>query len=227
MQPFNKEQASSYDERFAKLAPQRDALHLLIRILFGDLPERARILCVGAGTGAEVIALAKAFPGFEFTAVEPSQPMLEVCQKRAHEEGIASRCVFHHGYVHTLPPSDSFDAATSLLVSQFLIQRADRVEFFEKIAQRLRPGAFLVNSDLSGDLASEESEGLKDFWQKMLLYSGTPLDNVKSCFEAWKRGVAILPPDQVAAIMTDGGFESPTLFYQSLFIHAWSARRQD
>ena len=128
MQAFNKEQAATYDERFAKLAPQRDALHLLIRILLGDLPERARVLCVGAGTGAELLALARAFPGFAFTAVEPAQAMLEVCEKRAHEEGVADRCVFHHGYLATLPAGEPFDVATSLLVSQFLKVRAERVE---------------------------------------------------------------------------------------------------
>lgn len=127
---FDKEQAAAYDERFAKLAPLKDSLHLLIRILFSELPERARILCVGVGTGAELIALAKAFPGFEFAAVEPSEPMLEVCKQRAREEGIASRCTFHNGFVHTLPASEPYDAATSILVSQFLVQRADRVGFF-------------------------------------------------------------------------------------------------
>ena len=39
---FNKEQAAAYDARFAKLAPLKDSLHLLIRILFSELPERAR-----------------------------------------------------------------------------------------------------------------------------------------------------------------------------------------
>lgn len=227
MQAFNKEQAATYDERFAKLAPQRDALHLLIRILLGDLPERARVLCVGAGTGAELLALARAFPGFEFTAVEPAQGMLEVCQQRAHDEGITSRCVFHHGYLSTLPHTEPFDVATSLLVSQFLKVRAERVEFFQQIAARLRPGAFLINADLSGDMASEEFAEMREFWQKMLLYTGTPLENALGCFEAWKNHVGVLPPDQVAAIITEGGFAKPTLFYQSLFIHGWYTRRLD
>lgn len=225
MQAFNKEHASNYDQRYAKLAPQRDALHLLIRILFSDLPSRSRILCVGAGTGAEMIALAKAFPNFEFTAVEPSEPMLDVCRERAAQEGITARCTFHHGYIHTLESSTPFDAATSLLVSQFLVDRSERVAFFEDIARRLRPGACLVNADLSADLDSPDSEGLKDFWAKMLVFSDSPPDQARNYLKGWKEHVGVLPPDQVAAIITDGGFEKPVLFSQSLFIHAWYAKR--
>jgi tRNA (cmo5U34)-methyltransferase len=222
---FNKEHAASYDERFARLAPLKDSLHLLIRILFSELPERARILCVGAGTGAELIALAQAFPGFEFTAVEPSKPMLEVCRKRAAEMGVALRCTFHHGYLHTLAASEPFDAATSVLVSQFLVQRVDRVAFFDAIAQRLRPGGLLVSADLSADLDAEESRGLKDFWRNMLLYSGVAEEQAGRFLEGWKGDVAVLPPAEVEGIIAEGAFAKPTLFYQSLFIHGWYARR--
>jgi tRNA (cmo5U34)-methyltransferase len=227
VQLFNQEQAAGYDERFARVAPLRDALHLLIEILLGDLPDRARILCVGAGTGAELIALARAFPTFQFTAVEPSLPMLEVCQRRAGEEGIASRCTFHHGLLHTLPPGEPFDAATSLLVSQFLVHQPERVAFFQAISQRLRPRAYLISADLAANLTSEDSEGLKTFWHQMLLYTGTPADAAKNYLQAWKTHVAVLPPREVAKIIAASGFDEPTLFYQSLFIHAWSARRPD
>ncbi|RYD68316.1 MAG: class I SAM-dependent methyltransferase, partial [Verrucomicrobiaceae bacterium] len=80
---FGPEQAAAYDARFAKFAPMRDALHLLAGSILATLPEDARILCVGAGTGAEVLALAQRFPHWRFTAVEPSAPMLELCRQKA------------------------------------------------------------------------------------------------------------------------------------------------
>lgn len=59
---FDRERASSYAQGWAKLAPTRAALHSLIRAILSDLPTDARILCVGVGTGTELIDLAEAFP---------------------------------------------------------------------------------------------------------------------------------------------------------------------
>ena len=80
---FNKENASSYDNQRAKLAPIKDALHLCIRMKLSKLPVDARILCVGVGTGTELIYLAQEFPQWHFTAVEPAPEMLKICRQRA------------------------------------------------------------------------------------------------------------------------------------------------
>lgn len=128
---FNQDRAAVYDTQFAKLVPMRDALHLLTRILLADFPADARILCVGAGTGLELIYLAEAFPQWQFTAVEPATAMLNICRQRTEACGIASRCTFHEGCLDSLPKSDAFDAATCLLVSQFIMQIEERRNFFQ------------------------------------------------------------------------------------------------
>src|SRR5690606_33160166 len=157
-----------YDQRFAKLAAMRDALHLLTSAVLADLPAEARILCVGAGTGHELIYLARKFPEWRFTAVEPSATMLEVCRRKAEECGITPRCVFHEGYLDSLPPAEPFEAATALLVSQFILSPIARAGFFRTIAARLRPGAFLVTADLASDPASATYQSLLNVWLRLM-----------------------------------------------------------
>ena len=59
---FDQKCASGYDRQWSKLAPLCDAMRLLIGALLSDLRADVRVLCVGAGTGAELIYLAQRFP---------------------------------------------------------------------------------------------------------------------------------------------------------------------
>ncbi len=222
---FDQAHAATYDQRFAKLAPLRDALHLLISAVFADLPAEARVLCVGAGTGAELLYLAQKFPGWHFAVVEPSAPMLAVCRTKAEAAGITARCVFHEGYLNTLPPSEPFDAATSLLVSQFILAPEARTAFFRAIAERLRPGGYLATADLASDTASPAYQSLLDVWLRLLRETGSPPEQLEKLRVTYERDVAVLPLAQVGAIIAAGGFATPTLFLQTGLIHAWLTKR--
>lgn len=219
------QQASSYDERWARTAPIRSALHFLLEAVFADLRADARILCVGAGTGEEIDYLARRYPQWTFTAVEPSGAMLDVCRDKAVKGGFASRCDFHEGYLESLPGGDSFDAATCFLVSQFILERKDRAAFFQAIAARLRPGAILASSDLASDTTSSEYDALLDTWLKMMQAAGIPAAGLEQMRAAYAKDVAVLPASEVASILKAGGFKQPALFYQAGLIHAWFSKR--
>ncbi|KAA3651350.1 MAG: class I SAM-dependent methyltransferase [Proteobacteria bacterium] len=219
------QQAAGYDTRWARTAPIRNALHFLLDAVFAGLPEDARILCVGAGTGEEINALATRHPMWTFTAVEPSGAMLAVCRSKADAGGYLSRCSFHEGYLATLPDPAPFDAATCFLVSQFITDRSARVDFFRSMADRLRPGGLLACADIAADTESTAYTALLTTWHNMLLAAGVPSSGVEQMREAYRRDVAVLPPAQVATIIADGGFDDPVLFHQAGLIHAWCARR--
>ncbi len=220
-------QASSYDQQWHKMAPINDALHLLTRTVLADLPEKANILCVGPGTGTEILYLAQQFPQWHFTAVEPSTAMLDVFRRRAEEHGISSRCVFHLGYLDSLPWNVSFDAATAFLVSQFILERFDRAKFFQSIAERLSPAGILISSDLAGDLAATDCQDLLDVWFRVMAGSGAlpSAEAIERMRAAYSRDVAVLPSQDVREIIAHGGFDSPVLFFQAGMIHAWFAKR--
>lgn len=221
---FDQQRAEAYDTQFARMAPMREALYLLMGAVLQDLPVQTHLLCVGAGTGAEILHLAGKFPQWKFTAVDPSGPMLQVCRRRIEEAGLASRCSFHEGFLDTLPEGDPFDAATSLLVSQFILSREARSGFFSEVARRLRPGGLLINSDLTADVESEAYRSLLEVWLKLMQTTGISPENVNRMKEAYARDVSILPAEEVSGLMAEGGFETPVLFLQTGLIHAWYAR---
>lgn len=222
---FDQQQAANYETRWAPIMALRESLHLQMRLILHGLPAAARVLCVGAGTGAEVLALARAFPGWRFTAVDPSAPMLEVCRQRATEAGIADRCEFHACYTHELLPGEPYDAATSILVSQFITDRAKRVGFYRELAARLRPAGWLVTADLTTS-PNGQHEGLYAVWQQMMRHVGATEEQITAMLAAYGRDVAMPHASELEALLAEGGFAHPVHFSQSLLIHAWFARRQ-
>ena len=219
------QQAASYDERWAKTAPIREALHFLLEAVFAELPADARLLCIGAGTGEEIAYLARRFPQWTFTAVEPSGAMLDVCRDKAVKGGFASHCEFHEGYLESLPGRDRFDAATCFLVSQFILEPEARMAFFRAIAARLHPGAILASSDLAADVSSRAYDALLQAWMHMMLAADIPAAGIEQMRAAYAKDVAILPAEQIAAIIQSGGFDKPVPFYQAGLIHAWFSTR--
>lgn len=219
------QQAETYDQQWAKLAPLRDGIHLLMASIFSRLPQDARMLCVGAGTGAEIHFLAKRFPEWTFVAAEPSSGMVEVAKSRAEQHGYANRCTFHTGYLETLPAGEPFDCAASLLVSQFLLDPRERAEFFRVIAGRLKPGGILTTSDLASDTEAPHYSSLLEVWLQTMTAADLSPERVQQMRAAYSRDVAILPTQSVEAIIASAGFAVPVQFYQAGLIHAWYCQR--
>lgn len=219
------QQAAGYDSQWAKTAPLRHCLHLLVDSLFAELPADARILCVGVGTGTELAHLAAQNPGWHFTAVEPAAAMLEVCRQRAEQAGFASRCDFHEGYLESLPVTEAHDAATCFLVSQFILEPPARSAFFAEIAERLRPGGLLASSDLSAEVDSAEYEVLLSAWMNMMAAAEVSAQAMARLRQAYANDVGVLSPQRTAEIIAAGGFTLPVPFFQAGLIRAWLSRR--
>lgn len=224
LKAFDASRAEIYDRQFEPLRAIKDAMHLVMHVHFASLPADARILIAGAGTGAEARFLAPLFPGWRFTLVDPAAPMLDVARRHAEAGGFADRCVFHVGFVSSLP-HEAHDAAASVLVSHFLTAASARQAFFEDIAARLKPGGLLFDADLCADPQEASFDAVMDLWLSMMAHSGMMDAEGKVRYRAmFGREFAAHGPAEVEAILGRAGFSSAACFQVAL-IRGWIASR--
>jgi tRNA (cmo5U34)-methyltransferase len=225
MTPFDEQHAAIYDTQFGSMAPIRDGLNLTATLALAQLPEDALILCAGAGTGAEALALAAAYPGWRFCLADPSAAMLAVARTKLDAAGILGRCIFHEGYLETLEQGEHYDGATSLLVSHFLTDSSEREAYFREIATRLKPGALFVNADLAADRSDPGFDRLMDIWIRGINASQMRPDQKSQYRERFGHAFAAHSPQEVVAMMKLAGFNDPVQIYQGMLIRSWVTAR--
>jgi tRNA (cmo5U34)-methyltransferase len=222
---FTEGLARKYDERNSRLAPISDGLHFLTRLILEDRPENSRVLCVGVGTGADILALAEAFPGWTFVGVEPSLSMLNVCRERMARAGVLDRCELIHGVVDDLPPEPKFDVATALLVAHF-VKREQRANFYAGIIDRLREGGCFINAEISFDLDSAAFPSMLRNWQSIQRLMGGTEESLRAVPQQLREALTVLSPDEVEKLMGDAGGVTPVRFFQAFLIAGWYALKQ-
>ncbi len=222
---FEGKNAKSYDQRNDKLAPIKDNVLFLSQIIFSGLANDAHMLCVGAGTGEEVIYLAHHNPEWRFTVVEPSSAMLDICKDKIEERGVSDRCIFHEGYLDTLMGDTTYDAATCLFVAHFILDREERTDLYRQIAFRLSSGGCFFNADISGDQNSASYELTLDLWKKMRILSGANPQTMEAMMEEFERKVSIRPPVEISRMLAEAGFCDVVPIFQSLLIYGWGSTK--
>ncbi|HMQ10490.1 MAG TPA: class I SAM-dependent methyltransferase [Oligoflexia bacterium] len=221
---FNEDMAQAYDERNSKLSPIKEALHFTVRLLLQDLPKDSKILCVGAGTGSEIIWFAKVFPQWNFVALEPSESMLKVCKKRITEEGLANQCKFVHGYIEDLPKQEKFSAILSLFVGDF-VENTQRIHFFQNMASRLQKDGYLIHAEISYDLNSPQFPLMLEKWEEVQKLMGATPESLTKLPHQLKEVLTVLPPSKTEEQIKQAGLDCPVQFFQTLMICGWFCKK--
>lgn len=226
---FDTGRASEYEEQSRIGLAGYDACHELAACVLAasiGTGGRARILVVGAGGGAKEVVTAGALePNWTFTAVDPSQAMMDLSIARLDEEGLLDRTEIVVGSLEDVPAAQTYDAATLIGVLHHIPGDADKIALLRQIAERLRPDAPLI---LAGNRYAYSSHPmLLSAWEQRWRMKGASPEEMKA--KLAKILDSADPPaseDAVAGLLAQGGFGTPEPFFSSLFWCAWLCRRQ-
>jgi tRNA (cmo5U34)-methyltransferase len=185
-----------------------------------DLPAQARVLCVGVGTGAEILSLSAAFPQWTFVGVDPAIGMLDVCRERLSQAGVLSRCELIQGYVHDVPPGEYFDAVLSVLVAHF-VKREERLNFYEAMFSRLRANGILINTEISFDLDSREFPSMLENWTAVQALMGASPESLANLSVTLRDMLSVISPVETESLLRQSGIALPVRFFQAFMIAGW------
>lgn len=217
---FNQDIAKIYDDRNSKLLKISDCSFFLLSLILKNLPDKARVLCVGAGTGAEIIFLSQIYPEWTFVALEPSGPMLEVCREKTRKAGIQDRCEFVNSYIHEMDKGENFDAVLSLLVGHF-VPLDIRAKFYQEMTDRLKVGGTLASVEISYDLESKEFPFMIKNWESIQALMGATSETLAMLPKLLKEKLVVLSPSKIVELIKQSGIQRPVPFFQAFMIHGF------
>ncbi|MCP3101485.1 class I SAM-dependent methyltransferase [Myxococcus sp. K15C18031901] len=212
---FGAERAAHYDAQAAiSLAGFSAVYELGASALTARLAgkDAASLLFVGVGTGAELVPYPRfGVPGWRFTGVEPSDPMLAVARTRLESEGLLSRTTLHLGELRTLPERAPFDGAQLMGVLHHVAGEAARLELLREVARRLVPGAPLVVGCRVG-----KDPVLMDVEVQRLRAFGVPSEELARRRQHLQSHQPIESDAALVEMLARAGFASPRVLFVSL-----------
>jgi tRNA (cmo5U34)-methyltransferase len=218
--------ASEYDNRARIAIPAYEAMHTMALSFFRcNLPEKANLLIVGAGTGMELVKLGIGNPHWQMLGLDPSSNMLAIARQKIEEHGLSERVKLFQGYINELPNTPLYDGATCILVMHFLPDDGSKLALLQNISQRLKSTGSFVLVDGFEEPESETFKQLismrRVYWQEM----GMNSEKIAELEQTINRGVYPISESRVLELLQQAGFGNIIRFYTGLWVGGWIAKK--
>lgn len=206
----------SYDEHIRKLIPGYELIHLQVNALLKTYaPQHANILVVGCGTGHELRYLAKQFPQWTFTAIDPAPNMLEKAKALLAAENLDQNIRFIQTDTSGLKDlKQKFDVALSILVSHFIPETA-KTAYFQEIYHALNEKGFCLSYDLT---QIENQQQLKAL-QHLAELTGLAKKQSQAMVERLEDDFFLISNQALQNLLINVGFRTVENFAQVLNYH--------
>jgi tRNA (cmo5U34)-methyltransferase len=220
---FNGEWSNEYDNTAHKIIPAYHSIYELAQHLLRDrLNKEARILVAGAGTGKEIIDCSQNNPHWSFTGFDPAEPMLSIARKKVDTASLENKISLVLGLVDDVTEKN-FDAATSILVMQFLPDDGTKLNFLKGISEKLKPGALIVLVDLEGEIGSDEYNTLNAAWKNQQLFIRDESEWVRKEFIIREKEVHFIPQERIESLLEEVGFYKIHKFFKAYLFGGYVA----
>ena len=222
---FGDEHAVIYDDKIRQVIRGYDEMHdLTYYLLDTALEDKAAILVSGVGTGHEALTYAENQHGWTVTGVDPTPEMIASATRKIKARRLEDRVRVSVGTVADLA-ADRFDAATSILVMQFLKDDGAKEKYLAEIAEKLRPGAKLILIDLEGEKGSPEFELLLSAWKSHQYGTRTDHDQIDRDFAHVDADLQFVPEKRIRELLHATGFVNTCKFYKSYLFAGYLAEK--
>lgn len=227
---FDEERSGRYDAWIRKTIPGYESLHdmamFFIKTGMKNAPENPRILIVGSGTGMELSYFAERNPPWKFIGADPSSEMTAIAKRRIEANGLSERVGIHTGFVHELSESESFDAATLLLVMHFLPDDGQKLALLESISERMKPGSPFAMADLHADKNSPRFTRFLETWKARQSTTGITDEDLGKMFDDLRENIHFIPEERILALLEEAGFTDIERFYNAMLFGGWVAQKK-
>jgi tRNA (cmo5U34)-methyltransferase len=190
--------------------------------LRASIPQHARVLVVGAGTGMEIIEFAPLNPNWSFYGVDPSVDMLSLAQKKISEKKVSNVVHLQKGYVDDLNDEEVFDGATCILVMHFLKDDGAKLGLLKSVHQHLKPGAPLVLVDGCGEPGNIAFDETMKAWKQYPILHGVDPEIVEN---AIMKMVNFVPESRILKLLEEAGFFNMFKYYSGFLYSGWTVYR--
>ena len=195
--------------------------------LKASLPNRARVLVVGAGTGMEIAEFAPLSPDWSFHGIDPSAKMLSLARKKISEKNMRNKIRLTQGYVDDLPDREDFDGATSILVMHFLNDDGAKLDLLKSISRRLKPGSPVVLVDGCGKPGSRAFKDNLKAWKQYPAIHGLEPDYIEKAFsKTIMKMVRFVPESRILELLKEAGFTKVFKYYSGFLYNGWTAYKK-
>ncbi len=224
-QHFGDRHASIYDEKIRKVIRGYNEMHDLSYYLLKDnLPENAKILVSGIGTGHEAITYAENQKGWSIVGVDPTPEMVTSSKNKISQLGLDSKITVVKGRVENIK-ENNFDAATSILGIQFLKDNGDKENYLKSISKKLKKGGKLIVIDLEGQKHSEKFNMLLSAWKIHQYDTREDKDQIDKDFSHVDTDLQFIPEERIIELLKSSGFIKNYKFYQSYLFGGYIAEK--